>query len=922
MILLSDQAVDDRRMHAAGALAPLAESLHTDLHAVIARPLFIPEEKARLTRAGGRCPDDGTMLDFDPFAPRAHRCRTCAKVFDTDAHYQWWIMGYQLWLAERTVHAAVLHMLRGDERAATFARTVLERYADLYARYPNQDNVLGPTRPFFSTYLESIWLLQLCVAASALDSTDGNSTITDALRERVIGPSAKLIRSYDEGASNRQVWNAAALAAAARMLGDRALLHHALLGPSGIAAHLERGLLADGSWYEGENYHLFAHRGLWYGVTLANAAGMPLDADLVARFDEGSATPFLTALPDLTFPARRDSQFGVSLRQWRFAELAELGLACQPEDRRLRSALSELYDPSVPRTETERWRSTAEAERNAAASGLTRADLGWRSLLFAAPTLTPLEREPRTSAILPAQGFAVLRRDQGRIYTGFDYGHSGGGHGHPDRLNLLLADGPERWLDDMGTGSYVDPSLHWYRSTLAHNAPAVNGRSQRRVDGTLLSWDERGGVGWVEARVDEAAPGVGMLRTLVVCPEYVVDRFIWWGAPETQVDLPYHVDGEVAGARWNAADAGGSQEAEDGYAWLRDVEAMEARPGRLLRLQCAGNARTADCFLILPSEVASRLWRARAPGPPSTGGAARRFHFVRARGARGTIVAVWSLRDAVSEVVAEGDEIVVRLTDGGVHRHNRSPHGWRVAFAWKNARSSVELTGRVEDMHPDATPEAAAVAPDPFEIPLSSDADFDDGVPVPALEFELEGQHYRRSEIGWHDAGEPTALVALMATPTRLIILVAVRKDVPAFAPRREENPLDNEHPDINSDGIQLYLRARAGDGAGETASWILVPEADGVVRLTPRTPACATIPLSARWRPSHEGWDVRCSAPMEVVAAGGTFEMDVIVNETVAGRERRRGQLVLSGGAGEFVYLRGDRQPEARFLSFRVAQP
>ena len=156
MILLSDQALDDRRVYAAGALAPLAESLHTDLQSVIARPLFIPEEKARLTRAGGRCPDDGTMLDFDPFAPRAHRCRACARVFDTDAHYQWWVMGYQLWLAERTVHASVLHMLRGDERAATFARTVLERYADLYARYPNQDNVLGPTRPFFSTYLESI----------------------------------------------------------------------------------------------------------------------------------------------------------------------------------------------------------------------------------------------------------------------------------------------------------------------------------------------------------------------------------------------------------------------------------------------------------------------------------------------------------------------------------------------------------------------------------------------------------------------------------------------------------------------------------------------------------------------------------------------------------------------------------------------
>ena len=924
MILLREEALEARRGVAAGPLAPLADSLNADLEAVLARPLFIPEEKARMSRAGGRCPNDGMVLDFDPFAPRAHRCSTCATVFDTDAHYRWWVMSYQLWLAERAVHASVLHLLRDDERAATFARTVLQRYTDLYPRYPNADNVLGPTRPFFSTYLESIWLLQLCVAASALDSADGASAITDDLRERVIGPSAQLVRSYDEGASNRQVWNAAALAAAARLLGDRALLHHAILGPSGIAAHLEHGLLADGSWYEGENYHLFAHRGLWYGVTLANAAGMQLDADLVARFDEGSATPFLTALPDLTFPARRDSQYGVSLRQWRFAEMAELGLACQPDDRRLKGALSELYDASVPRAATERWRSTAEAERNAPASGLTRADLGWRSLLFALPELPVLTSEQRTSAILPAQGYAVLRRDHGRVYVGFDYGHSGGGHGHPDRLNLLLADGSARWLDDMGTGSYVDPSLHWYRSTLAHNAPAVNGKSQGRVDGTLLSWDERGGVGWVEARVDDAAPGVGMLRTLVMCPEYVVDRFIWWGAPGTQIDLPFHVDGEVEGTRWCVADAGGSHAAEDGYGWLRDVERLEAPRARTIHLKCPGDdARMADGFLVLPDTGESSFWRATAPGPPSTGGKARRFHFVRAVGPRGTMISVWSWRGAVSEVICEGDEIVVRLAGGGEHRHGRSPHGWRVAFAWKDARSSVELTGRVDDV----TADALAVAPptaanEPFDIPVSSDADFDAGVPIPALEFELEGQHYRRSEVAWHDAGEPTALVALMATPTRLVVEVAVRTEAPVFASRVEENPLDNEHPDINSDGLQLYLRRPADDGATEPAWWILVPEPDGIVRITPRAAACEEIPLSARWRAVPHGWEIRCSAPLDAVASRGAFDLDVIVNETVAGRERRRGQLVLSGGAGEFVYLRGDRQPESRFRSFRVASP
>ena len=42
-----------------------------------------------------------------------------------------------------------------------------------------------------------------------------------AVRERVIEPSAALIAGYDEGLSNRQVWNNAALLAASRIVGGR-----------------------------------------------------------------------------------------------------------------------------------------------------------------------------------------------------------------------------------------------------------------------------------------------------------------------------------------------------------------------------------------------------------------------------------------------------------------------------------------------------------------------------------------------------------------------------------------------------------------------------------------------------------------------------------------------------------------------------
>ena len=512
MLLLPPERLAERRAVAAGPLAPLARGLASELEPLLGRDVFVPREKARMTRAGGRCAADGAMLDFDPWSPRRHRCPRCGTEYARDEDYRWWIMSYHLWLAERAVHGALLHLLGGDVRHARVADDILASCAEQYLQWPNVDNVLGPTRPFFSTYLESIWLLQLCVALDLREAAEGPSALGGLVRERLIEPSRALIRSYDEGLSNRQTWNDAALLAAALACGDRAAAEEAVHSASGVVLHLERGLLVDGSWYEGENYHLFAHRALWYGVTMAERAAIELPETLRARFGEGFVTPFVTALPDFTFPSRRDAQYGVSLRQWRFAELCELGLA-RGDDARLASALGRLYAGDLPRGDSGRARSTADVEKNLPPTALGRADLGWKSLLLARGDLPPLAPRAERSALLAGQGLAIVRRDEGRVYVALDYGHSGGGHGHPDRLNLLLVDGATRWLDDMGTGSYVDPSLHWYRSTLAHDAPLVNGRSQERVHGVLRAWEDRGGAGWVWAETDGIAPVAHVERT-------------------------------------------------------------------------------------------------------------------------------------------------------------------------------------------------------------------------------------------------------------------------------------------------------------------------------------------------------------------------------------------------------------------------
>jgi len=70
-------------------------------------------------------------------------------------------------------------------------------------------------------------------------------------------------------------------------------------------------------------------------------------------------------------------------------------------------------------------------------------------------------------------------------------------------------------------------------------------------------------------------------------------------------------------------------------------------------------------------------------------------------------------------------------------------------------------------------------------------------------------------------------------------------------------------------------------------------------------------------WSPTADGWRLRAAIPFAMLgpAAPWTVALGVIVNEIPHGRERRRGQLVLGGAEGEWVYLRGDRHDPSRFL-------
>lgn len=304
------------------------------------------------------------------------------------------------------------------------------------------------------------------------------------------------------------------------------------------------------------------------------------------------------------------------------------------------------------------------------------------------------------------------------------------------------------------------------------------------------------------------------------------------------------------------------------------------------------------------SSEAADWFTALAPGAPGEG--ERWFLLVRVRARTGAIRSVWdpsfTLKDVTRSASAlaltrvDGSAVLYEWKDDGVHvdqRDGADAHD-RILLSGFRAAESLPLL--------EPSPSHAATS-SPHPLPFSR---------------ELAELDYRMSERSWEDAGKPRAEVVISATATELEILVRVLKLPLHFRAADAPDPgLDNEHPDINSDGVQLHLSCSEWR---EPAAWLAIPERDFRHTRVRQTSGGAAAPaIQARSREISGGYEIRFTVPRSALSP--IISLDVLVNDMTAERERRRGQLVLSGAHGDRVYLRGDRQPLENFIRLQLPE-
>jgi hypothetical protein len=324
------------------------------------------------------------------------------------------------------------------------------------------------------------------------------------------------------------------------------------------------------------------------------------------------------------------------------------------------------------------------------------------------------------------------------------------------------------------------------------------------------------------------------------------------------------------------------------------------------------------CELVLAPRAGETVLTAVAPGPPDmhfADGEPLRF-LLRRAAASGRWAQCYSLRSgSVTALASDGATVTVQRRDGSSDHFAFAPSGVQVHEA---DGATHTLAGLADE--PPRPPERRhgprPVIPCPLLDAVPAPEEWLHAVPPEAV-ASLGEHQYRRSERPYGAAGTFTARVAVFAVDSRVCFAADVTKESLALSDASVPDPrLDNEAADIHADGLQCYVDAEA------WAGYVAVPDPhSGQVRVrSVAATAGDAARCEGRWVRTRAGYAVVVTVDVvQPLCGGDRLPVNLVVNEMYPERERRAGQLALSGGGG-WVYLRGDRESPAAAVIAEVS--
>lgn len=492
------------------------------------------------------CPQDGNTLT--PLSLLEHQCPQCKKVFTDERTVSAYRCRQHYDLEQAALRLGWAFAYTSEDRYAEEVKKILVRLGKVYETYPARWDRWGRTgffaflggRRYAQSLDEGVGVIRL---AKAYDLTRTSPAWSAEERRKVeedfFRPTARSLLRYNQGINNHQTWYNAGLISIASVLGDADLVQKVLAMRGGFLDQLERSVGSDGLWYEGAMaYHNYALQAMVEIVEAGRRMGLPLHEP--PRFRAMFEGPLHATYPNGQFPAINDSDFS-NLDSFRPHFLW---------------AWKTYGDPLF-----------AQAYARGSAADL-------QNLL--GPDASPSWPLNAGSRVLSDAGLVKLQIGSGpqAACAFLDWGPHGGGHGHFDKLNLMLFAMGREWLLDPGRLTYSHAEYQtWVKHTAAHNTVTLEGRDQAASEGRLLWFKTEEHFAACAAEAPSAYAGVSLRRFLLLTPSMLVELFEVLAGKPVQIDwLAHAISQKVQPAEERSAPSEISALGDrDGYPHLTEV---------------------------------------------------------------------------------------------------------------------------------------------------------------------------------------------------------------------------------------------------------------------------------------------------------------------------------------------------------------
>ncbi len=283
-----------------------------------------------------------------------------------------------------------------------------------------------------------------------------------------------------------------------------------------------------------------------------------------------------------------------------------------------------------------------------------------REALFTPDLPAQVEAPTVASILLPEHGYVFLREQRGGRYWNtparcvFLTYDRAGVHSNADRLSLmlfgegrlLLADREARASVPHAFSSQVQRELN--RGTICHNTVMIDGQDQRGTAQVLRLLEYHVTPAEQRATVCDPDgllyPGVRQMRTVILCPEYVLDVFqVDGGDTPHQIDWiahPFEESATLPTATNPVASRAKPFPLPDSlpWKWLRTPRTTAVSPPLTLQWESAGT----KLRLALHSEPDASLILCAFPLTDDLAGETREVMILRRQAKRTTVAAAWT----------------------------------------------------------------------------------------------------------------------------------------------------------------------------------------------------------------------------------------------------------------------------------------